>query len=258
MTINKRKGSDDLNNEHPSKIQQSSSQDALNGHQMILLKKGKQLREILLNEPLLNDTMCISNESLVSEITVELNTDPIKIIDEDSAVKRIKQWEMLGKKCATITMAAEVYNLLHLMSLVDIYESLIRICKDTSQRRITTWVSQFMINNLNINQKMEQRNHIGCNRLRNLYDEGITSEQLVRAGIKKCDFFAKKEDYDIFLSQIPSLETRRSLIAKESDNTFFTNSENEVKDKNEKVIFKLKLGEEFRGIVNEDDYIEFY
>ena len=71
-------------------------------------------------------------------------------------------------------------------------------------------------------------------------------------------FFTKKEDYDIFLSQIPSLETRRSLIAKESDNTFFTNSENEVKDKNEKVIFKLKLGEEFRRIVNEDDYIEFY
>ena len=71
-------------------------------------------------------------------------------------------------------------------------------------------------------------------------------------------FFTKKEDYDIFLSQIPSLETRRSLIAKESDNTFFTNSENEVKDKNEKVIFKLKLGEEFRGIVNEDDYIKFY
>jgi hypothetical protein len=71
-------------------------------------------------------------------------------------------------------------------------------------------------------------------------------------------FFTKKEDYDIFLSQIPSLETRRSLIAKESDNAFFTNSENEVKDKNEKVIFKLKLGEEFRRIVNEDDYIEFY
>ena len=46
----------------------------------------------------------------------------------------------------------------------------------------------------------------------------------------------------------------------QSINAFFT--ENEVKedkkDKGKRVMFKLKLGEEFKGIVDEDDeYIEF-
>ena len=66
-----------------------------------IIKKGKRLREILLNDPL-DDTMYISNESLTSEISVELTTDPIKIIDEESAVKRIKQWETLGKNVLSL------------------------------------------------------------------------------------------------------------------------------------------------------------
>ena len=263
---NKRKGSDDLNNKHPSKIQRSSSQDeseALDNCQLALLKKGKRLREILLNDPL-DDTMYISNESLTSEISVELTTDPIKIIDEESAVKRIKQWETLGKKCAKLAMAAEVYNLLHLMSLVDIYDSLTQICQDknTSQKNITNWIIQFMVDNLNIGRKTEQRNRLGCNRLRNLYNEGITSEHLVRAGIKKCNLFVKNECYDFFLSQIPPLEMRHSLTNRSDQpiNAFFT--ENEVKEdkkyKGKRVMFKLKLGKEFKGIVDEDDeYIEF-
>ena len=161
-------------------------------------------------------------------------------------------------------MAAEVYNLLHLMSLVDIYDSLIQICQDknTSQKNITNWIIQFMVDNLNIGRKTEQRNRLGCNRLRNLYNEGITSEHLVRAGIKKCDLFVKNECYDIFLSQIPPLEMCHSLTNRSDQpiNAFFT--ENEVKEdkkyKGKRVMFKLKLGKEFKGIVDEDDeYIEF-
>jgi hypothetical protein len=278
VTTRKRKGSD-LNENHISKHQkqkisddpQSSSHDVsekLDNHQLLLLKKGTKLREILLNESL-DDLMYISNESLISEISIELATNPMKITDEKSAVERIKQWDALEKKCIKFTMAAELYNLLHLMSLVDIYEGLIEIGKKMKKQNIKKWVIQFMVANLKISHKMEQRNRLGCDRLRNLYKEGITSEQLVQAGIKKCDFFVKQENYDIFLSQIPSVEMRHSLTngsdrANRSDrlsevpSSFFTNTENEVKNDGEKIFFKLKLGEEFKEIVDEDEYIEFY
>jgi hypothetical protein len=50
-----------------------------------------------------------------------------------------------------------------------------------------------MVNNLQISYRTEQRSRIGCDQLRKLYREGITGEQLARAGIKKSDLFVKKE-----------------------------------------------------------------
>src|SRR5205085_1241750 len=64
---------------------------------------------------------------------------------------------------------------------------------------------------LKITAKMEQRNRLGCERLRKLFDKGITSMQLAQAGCRKCDFFVKQKDYDVFLSQIPTLETQKSI-----------------------------------------------
>ena len=125
---------------------------------------------------------------------------------------------------------------------------------------VKSWVIQFMCKNLNINAKSEQRNRLGCDRLRLLHKDGISSEQLVKAGCKKCDFFVKQENYNIFLSQIPSLLMRRS-ISNESDRlseistkTFFTINEGEskrdVKGK-KKIMFKLHLGKEFEDIVEQ-------
>src|SRR4051794_29933487 len=94
-----------------------------------------------------------------------------------------------------------------------------------------------MCKNLKISAKSEQRNRLGCDRLRLLYKNGISNEQLIRAGCKKCDFFVKQKNYDIFLSQIPSLLMRHS-ISNESDQlseistkTFFTSNEGESKRK---------------------------
>ena len=35
--------------------------------------------------------------------------------------------------------------------------------------------------------------------------------QLAQARLCKCDFFTKAENYEIFLSQIPSMDTRNSI-----------------------------------------------
>jgi len=45
--------------------------------------------------------------------------------------------------------------------------------------------------------------------LQKLFNEGITSTQLAQARCRKCDFFIKQEYYDVFLSQIPALNTRK-------------------------------------------------
>jgi hypothetical protein len=72
-----------------------------------------------------------------------------------------------------------------------------------------------MRNTLDINSKAEQRNRLECNRLRKLLNEGITCTQLIQAGCRKCNFFIKQENYDLFFSQIPLMETRQSSSSNE-------------------------------------------
>ncbi len=109
-------------------------------------------------------------------------------------------------------------------------------------KNVKSWVISFVRNALNIDRKTEQRNRLGCERLRKLFSEGITCTQLAQAGCRKCDFFVKQEFYDIFLSQIP---TRQSISSAAP---------------NKKAKFKLSLGEEFRDLADMfegSEYIEF-
>ena len=117
-----------------------------------------------------------------------------------------------------------------------------------------SWVIAFMRAVLNIGRKKEQRNQVGCERLRKLFDERITVTQLAQAGCHKCDFFVKQEYYDIFLSQIPALQTRQSINSslsspRISEIIFNQGSSN----KKRKVEFK---GVEFRNIADKFN-IEF-
>jgi hypothetical protein len=113
-------------------------------------------------------------------------------------------------------------------------------------------VISFMKTALNIGGKMEQRNRVGCERLRKLFNEKITVTQLVKAGCHKCDFFVKQEYYDIFLSQIPSLQTRQSITSSPSSpriSEIISNQDSIAPNKNKKFA-KLSLGEEFRNIAD--------
>ena len=74
-----------------------------------------------------------------------------------------------------------------------------------------------MKSNLKINSKAEQRNHLGCDCLRKLFNEGIMATQLANAGCWKCDFFVKNKYYEVFLSQIPSLEMWQSISSLSSN-----------------------------------------
>ena len=149
-------------------------------------------------------------------------------------------------------VAAGSYNLFHLMSLVEIYDDLMKVGENLSKdpknniKSVKKWVIKFMISVLNINNKAEQRNRLGCSRLQKLFKEGIMAIQLAKAGCVKCDFFVKQEDYEVFISQIPTSETQLS---------------SSVLDYNEiGVKFKLALGKDFEDLANvyeDDEFIEF-
>jgi hypothetical protein len=177
---------------------------------LLLIKKGKKLREILLN-PLSNkNSSAISNESR-SEILnafAELTAGTVKIVDIKTATQRIQQWKVQESHCLNFQMAIESYSLLHLISLVDIYKDLMKLGEklraDSKQgvKNAKNWVIKFARNELGIGVKKEQRFRIGCERLQQLFMKGITSEQLVQAGCRRSDFFAKQENYNFFLSQV--------------------------------------------------------
>ncbi|PKC58644.1 hypothetical protein RhiirA1_495236 [Rhizophagus irregularis] len=181
--------------------------------QFLLLKKGRKLNKILSRPPINDDdALIISNqsESKIINIINELLVEPIKIIDENSAEARIYQWKNQELQYEKFRVALESYNLLHLMSLIQIYDDLLKVGEEIKNnpekniKNVKIWVFDFVRNKLNIKSKLEQRNRLGCNRLLQLFNEGITSDQIVKAGFHKCDFFVKQQDYDIFLSQIPS------------------------------------------------------
>src|SRR3954451_561456 len=212
--------------------------------QMLLLKKGRKLRDILLAEPNNVETLITSEQSNteIANILVTLSAEPIKIIDEHSAKDRIKQWQTQELGCEKFKIVAESYNLLHLISLVKIYEDLLKVGENlrtkNNGKSAKSWVIGFMRNTLGINSKAEQRNLLGFDRLRKLLNEGITCTQLIQAGCRKCDFFIKQENYDLFFSQIPLMETRQS------------SSSNEPTKKKRKAMFQLRLGEDLDDIAD--------
>ena len=145
-----------------------------------------------------------------------------------------------------------------------------------------------MRNKLQINSKAEQRNRLGCDRLCKLFNEGITCEQLAQSELRKCDFFTNQKNYEIFLSQLPSLDSISSSSSHEhlSDllNTnavdtaqskqpqlmydkIFNGNDNALAESSsqrnkKKVLFKLDLRETFKGDdvsgeFKNDEYIIF-
>ena len=203
-----------------------SDQSTTSPSQLLLLKKGRKLRDILLNLShhidINDDALTNSNElkSEVMKVLVELSADPIKITNEKSAKERIQQWKSQELQCEKLQISAESYNLMHLMSLVEVYEDIMKIgesLKSDPKNNVTNvkrWVIKFMCENLGITSKAEQRNRLGCERLRYLFNEGITCEQLVQAGCRKCDFFVSQKNYEIFLKQIPFHQNQKSLTSK--------------------------------------------
>ncbi|GET50617.1 hypothetical protein GLOIN_2v1877145 [Rhizophagus irregularis DAOM 181602=DAOM 197198] len=140
----------------------------LNSTQLLLFKKGKKLHDILLADSSFNGELIASEELKVSDISNDLNEmlkdDPVKIVDEKSAKDRIDQWRRQELQCENFVIAAESFNLLHLVSLVQIYDDLFKLGEklrtDPNNNIKTTksWVIQFMRSVLKIGDKMEQRN----------------------------------------------------------------------------------------------------
>ena len=242
----------------------SDTMETLDPNQRLLFKKGQKLHDILLSSDHVSEPLNIP------EMVTELyKTKPIKIFDEKSATDRINQWKEQESCHEKIQVAAESFNLLHLASLVQIYDDLNNLGEKlkpdpkNNVKNVKSWVISFMRTVLKITAKMEQRNRLGCERLRKLFDKGITSMQLAQAGCRKCDFFVKQKDYDVFLSQIPTLETQKSISLSPRISEIKPNQEiqdSAVPKKKRKVEFKLSLGKEFRDIADQfkgSKYIEY-
>ncbi|CAB4403359.1 unnamed protein product [Rhizophagus irregularis] len=101
-------------------------EEKLNSAQMLLFKKGKKLRDILLAS---NDEQLVtsapSKTSAIFNALAELSmAEKITVVDEKSAMDRINQWKKQELCCKNLVIAAESFNLLHLASLVQIYDDL--------------------------------------------------------------------------------------------------------------------------------------
>ena len=183
---------------------------SLDKAEVLLMKKGRKLREILLNPLFKNNSFTISNESRpeILNVFTELTARTIKIVNVKTAVQRIKQWKDQELQCLNFQLAIESYSLLHLISLVDIYKDLMNLGEElkadpkSGVRNVKNWVIKFARNELGIGEKKEQRFRLGCERLQILFNRGITSEQLVQAGCRRSDFFVRQKSYNIFLSQV--------------------------------------------------------
>ncbi|GET63635.1 hypothetical protein GLOIN_2v1875277 [Rhizophagus irregularis DAOM 181602=DAOM 197198] len=169
----------------------------LNSTQLLLFKKGKKLHDILLADSSFNGELIASEELKVSDISNDLNEmlkdDPVKIVDEKSAKDRIDQWRRQELQCENFVIAAESFNLLHLVSLVQIYDDLFKLGEklrtDPNNNIKTTksWVIQFM----------------------RLFNEGITSTQLAKAGCHKCNFSLNKNIMKYFCPNTAQKKKRR-------------------------------------------------
>jgi hypothetical protein len=183
--------------------------EELNSTQMLLFSKGRKLREILLAN---NEHFVTSEKSKTTEIFTALaelsKFEPIKVVDKESATKRINQWRNQEMYCEKLLIAAESFNLLHLASLVQIYDDLTKLGSELEVKNVKSWIISFIRSILKIGRKSEQRNRLDCDRLRRLFNEEIMAAQLAQASCRKCDFFCyKRKLRNIFIT-----------------NSFFTNS----------------------------------
>ncbi|PKB99307.1 hypothetical protein RhiirA5_429922 [Rhizophagus irregularis] len=122
--------------------------EKLNSAQMLLFKKGKKLRDILLAS---NDEQLVTSEpsktSAIFNTLAELSiAEKITVVDEKSAMDRINQWKKQELCCESLVIAAESFNLLHLASLVQIYDDLSMLAERLEIKNTKSWVISFMRN----------------------------------------------------------------------------------------------------------------
>ena len=111
--------------------------EELNSTQMLLFSKGRKLCEILLA----NDEHFVASEkSKTTEIFTALaelsKFETIKVVDKESATKRINQWRNQETYCEKLLIAAESFNLLHLASLVQIYDDLTKLGSELEVKNV--------------------------------------------------------------------------------------------------------------------------
>ncbi|CAB5193365.1 unnamed protein product [Rhizophagus irregularis] len=234
--------------------------EKLNSAQMLLFKKGKKLCDILLAS---NDEQLVISElsktSAIFNALAELSmAEKITVVDEKSAMDRINQWKKQELCCESLVIAAESFNLLHLASLVQIYDDLLMLAERLEIKNTKSWVISFMRSKFNIDQKAEQRNRLGCDS--KLFNDGITPAQFAQAGCRKYDFFVKQKYYDIFLSQIPARQSITSSQPDERISEIMSNQDFTMQKRKSDVVFKLSLSEEFKDLGEKfkgSEYIEW-
>jgi hypothetical protein len=93
--------------------------------------------------------------------------------------------------------------------LNDIYNELVNLGKklnsdeQTAIGNIKSWVSSFIKNTLKVSERTERRYRSGCNRIQQLLKNGVTYQQLVKAGCTPTTFYADMSEYKLFLAQLP-------------------------------------------------------
>ena len=137
----------------------------------------------------------------------ELSNDgPIKVVDEKSARDRIIQWQKQGLQYEKFVIAAESFNLLHLVSLVQIYDDLQRLGEKLHIKNVKSWVIMFMKRVLNINSKAEQEIKWVVIDYENYLTKELRVRNLHRLGVARPIFSLNKNIMIYFCLKFPDLK----------------------------------------------------
>ncbi|GBC20005.2 hypothetical protein GLOIN_2v1781828 [Rhizophagus irregularis DAOM 181602=DAOM 197198] len=121
--------------------------EKLNSAQMLLFKKEKKLRDILLAS---NDEHLVTSEpsktSAIFNALAELSmAEKITVVDEKSVMDRINQWKKQELCCESLVIESESFNLLHLASLVQIYDDLSMLAERLEIKNTKSWQKYYNI-----------------------------------------------------------------------------------------------------------------
>jgi len=171
-----------------------------------------------------------------------ISSDPIEIIDLNSAELHIKQWVKQGDNSKRVELAAKAYKFYHRMTLIDIYVCLNALAVEKypgQEKKQRAFERDLICAHQNICVRSERRQRCSAFRIKSLIDAGITFDLLAKV-LNVSDLETSDFNYKIFLDNLKLNEIEN--LSKSSTLVTQPNSPNTlIKKINEQLEYELNI-----------------
>lgn len=143
-----------------------------------------------------------NNNYNVSHSLSIISADPIKVVDEESAKNRVKQWALQREQIEKIGHAFKAFKFYHRMSLMDVYEDIHKIAmvKFPNQRdKQRVFERNIICAQEEITERTERRLKTSAERLKYVTNLGINFNQIIKIGMHVSDFETASHFYNKFM-----------------------------------------------------------